>query len=477
MAGGGSTRTGPGAGSESVRVSSSGSGSYRTGRFETFRMFRWVDRFTPRRYRKGDPNNFRRARFIVSLSLLGLAGTLGLGVVFAFFMPFQSGIAVSLLGALLYTAIPMILEHTTLEIAGHFLVLTFFALTGCITYSIGGWSAPLLIWYAFLPAMSALVTQARWAYLWSVLVTAQLMGLYWLHLHQYDRPRLGPQEVETLSLLSIFAFLAALLILTFLYEKFESQIIRRLQRNNRELAMARDQALEASQAKSTFLANMSHEFRTPLNAIIGYSDMILEEEALGATVQRDLRRIREAGTHLLKLVNGLLDLSKIEAGKMELDIHAISLHNLLGEVEDTIRPILQQQNNTLEVKLPDTPVTLQTDVLKLKQCLINLLGNAAKFTNNGEVTLIAALDSTGHSMIFEVHDTGIGMSEEQMRMIFIPFTQADASTTRKYGGTGLGLTLARRLAELLGGDIRVRSEVGKGSTFTLTTPMTIVPLI
>jgi signal transduction histidine kinase len=450
-------------------------GTLRTARVEPMRIFRWLDRFTPRRYRKGDPNNFRRARFIISLALLGLIGALGLGLVFSYLMPFQSGVAVSLLGALIYTTIPMILEHTSLEIAGHFLVLTFFALTGCITYSVGGWSAPLLIWYAFLPAMSALVTKARWAYVWSFLVTVQLLGLYWLHLNGYDRPRLRDAEVETLSLLSIFAFLSALLILTFLYEKFEGQIIRRLQRNNRELALARDQALEASHAKSSFLANMSHEFRTPLNAIIGYSDMMLEEETLSPSVQGDLVRIRQAGAHLLKLVNGLLDLSKIEAGKMDLDIHAIPLQRLLEEVEDTVRPLIQQQNNTFEVKLPDTPVTLQTDVLKLKQCLINLLGNAAKFTTEGQVQLVAALDATGQRINFEVRDNGIGMSNEQMRMIFIPFTQADASTTRKYGGTGLGLTLARRLAELLGGDIRVASEPGKGSIFTLSTPLKIHP--
>jgi len=432
------------------------------------RLSKWFGRFTPRRYRKGDPNNYRRARFIISLSILGLVGAVALALIFCGPLPFLSGAVLCLLGALMYGAIPIILTYTNLDVAGHFLVLTFFCLTGAVNYAIGGWSGPLLIWYAFLPAMSALVTRARWAVFWAALVIAQMAGLGWLHVHGLDRPRLTVDQVHLLSFLSILGFLTALLILTFLYEKFESQIIRRLQRNNRELAFARDQALAASQAKSSFLANMSHEFRTPLNAIIGYSDMLLEEEDLLQDHQgRDLARIRESGTHLLKLVNGLLDLSKVEAGKMELEISQVKLDSLLREVEDTIRPLAQQQSNELHIEQPEEPVILSTDVLKLKQCLINLLGNAAKFTQEGKLKLVARVK--GNLLQVEVHDTGIGMSVEQMSMIFIPFTQADASTTRKYGGTGLGLTLARRFAQLLGGDIQVRSELNKGSVFTLTT--------
>lgn len=432
------------------------------------RLSRWFGRFTPRRYRKGDPNNYRRARFIVSLSLLGLVGAVLLALIFCGPLPFLSGAVLCLLGALIYGAIPVVLNYTNLDIAGHFLVLTFFCLTGAVNYAIGGWSGPLLIWYAFLPAMAALVTQARWAVFWAVLVVTQMAGLGWLHVHGLDHPRLNVDQVHMLSFLSILGFLIALLILTFLYEKFESQIIRRLQRNNRELAFARDQALAASQAKSSFLANMSHEFRTPLNAIIGYSDMLLEEEdVLADHQQRDLARIRESGTHLLKLINGLLDLSKVEAGKMELEVSEVQLDSLLREVEDTVRPLVQKQENQLVLEQPEPTIELSTDVLKLKQCLINLLGNAAKFTQQGELKVIAQVK--GELLQVEVHDTGIGMSVEQMDMIFIPFTQADASTTRKYGGTGLGLTLARRFAQLLGGDIQVRSELNKGSVFTLTT--------
>lgn len=433
------------------------------------RLFKWLDRFTPRRYRRGDPHNYRRARFIVSLAALGLVGTLSLAALFSGPLPFLSGAALCLFGALMYGAIPTILAQTNLDIAGHFLVLTFFSLTGTVNYALGGWGGPLLIWLAFLPAMAALVTRVRWALLWSLLVVAQLGGLYWLHRHGLAQPRLNQVQIETLSFLSILGFLSALLILTFLYEKFETQIIRRLQKNNRELLGARDQALAASQAKSHFVANMSHEFRTPLNAIIGYSDMILEEDSEPEDQVRDLKRIREAGSHLLKLVNGLLDLSKVEAGKMEIEIQEVGLPSLLREVEDTIRPLAAQQNNSLEIEQPSLPVVLETDVMKLKQCLINLVGNAAKFTQDGKIRILARAEDSSGTLTVEVHDTGIGMTPEQVKQIFLPFNQADAGSSRKYGGTGLGLTLARRFAILLGGDIQVQSEFGRGSTFTLTT--------
>lgn len=431
-------------------------------------IFRWFARFTPRRYRRGNPHNYRRARFIVSLAGLGFAGALALALIFCGPLPFPAGAGLCLLGALMYGAILPILQATSLDVAGHFLVLTFFCLTGCINFAIGGWSGPLLIWYAFLPAMAALVTSARWAIFWAVMVVAQMAGLHWLHVHGLDRPRLSNEQIETLSFLSILGFLCALLILTFLYEKFESQIIRRLQKNNRELALARDEALAASYAKTTFLANMSHEFRTPLNAIIGYSDMLLDDEALELAPQKDLTRIRDAGNHLLKLVNGLLDLSKAEAGKMDLEITSVPLRKLLEEVEDTVRPMLSQQNNQLHLELPEEPVVLQTDVLKLKQCLINLLGNATKFTQDGRISLRASRPDKIR-LLLEIEDTGIGISQEQLKTIFVPFTQADPSTTRKYGGTGLGLTLAQRFARLLGGDISVESVMGQGSVFRLTT--------
>ena len=430
------------------------------------RLFRWLDRITPRRYRKGDPHNYRRARFILSLAGLGWLGSLILSAVFSFLLPFSSGAMLCLLASLSYALVPAVLNFAGLEPAGHLLVLVFFTLTGCVNYTLGGWSGPLLIWYAFLPATAALVTGQRFALIWSALVLAQLAGLHWLDSTWQMGARLSQEEIELLSLLSIIGFLLALLILTFLYEKFETQIIRRLQRNNRELARARDQALEASLAKSNFVANMSHEFRTPLNAIIGYSDMLLDDSA--TEEQRpDLQRIRQAGAHLLKLVNGLLDLSKMEAGKMELDLTSVSLEQLLREVEDTLRPQIQQGNNCLSIEQPQPSPVLVTDVLMLKQCLINLLGNAAKFTQNGQIQLRASICAP--RIRLEVHDTGIGMTGDQMAIIFQPFTQADAGTTRKYGGTGLGLTLARRLAQLLGGDIEVSSVPSKGSVFALTT--------
>jgi signal transduction histidine kinase/CheY-like chemotaxis protein len=231
---------------------------------------------------------------------------------------------------------------------------------------------------------------------------------------------------------------------------------------------ARAAAIEASQSKSQFLANMSHE------AIIGYSEMLqedAEEEGLDHLAP-DLEKIREAGRHLLDLINGVLDLSKVEAGKMELYLERVQVSSLVSQAESTIRPLVEKNGNTLDVVLDDELGEMWTDITKIRQSLFNLLSNAAKFTENGKVELEArrpVLD--GRNWIeFQVSDTGIGMTAEQKDKLFQPFTQADASTTRKFGGTGLGLAITKEFCELLGGKITFESEIGKGSTFTLHVP-------
>ncbi|MGB6368214.1 MAG: response regulator, partial [Thermoanaerobaculia bacterium] len=237
---------------------------------------------------------------------------------------------------------------------------------------------------------------------------------------------------------------------------------------------ARSAAIEASKTKSQFLANMSHELRTPMNAIIGYSEMLQEdaaEEGFDHLVP-DLDKIREAGRHLLDLINGVLDLSKVEAGKMELYLERVQVSSLVNQAESTIRPLTEKKGNTLEVVLAEDLGEMLTDVTKIRQALFNLLSNAAKFTDNGKVRLEVhrqVLD--GYDWIeFQVSDTGIGLTPEQKANLFQPFTQADASTTRKYGGTGLGLTITKEFCELMGGQVTFESEIGKGSTFTLHVP-------
>jgi signal transduction histidine kinase/ActR/RegA family two-component response regulator len=256
--------------------------------------------------------------------------------------------------------------------------------------------------------------------------------------------------------------------------KAHDSLEERIKERTEELAIARDQALESSRIKSTFLANMSHELRTPLNAIIGYSDILVDEaEELGYQgLTQDLNKIRSSGSHLLRLINDILDLSKIEAGKIEFHIENISIRSLITEVCTSIEPVITKNGNTFSVHCDDDIGYMRADAGKVSQALINLLGNAAKFTEEGEIRLIVrSRHDQGFAWIdFLVEDTGIGITEEQLKKLFKEFSQADTTTTRKYGGTGLGLTISRRYCRMMGGDISVISEPDKGSTFTITLP-------
>ncbi len=237
------------------------------------------------------------------------------------------------------------------------------------------------------------------------------------------------------------------------------------------LAKAKLAAETTNLAKSQFLANMSHELRTPLNAIIGYSEMSIEEMTdLGVpSLIPDIQKIHGAGQHLLGLINNILDLSKVEAGKIELFLETFEIPALISEVAATMRPMMTKNHNTLVLDCVGDIGSMQADVTKLRQSLLNLLSNASKFTENGTVTL-AVSRSTAGWVTFSVSDTGIGMTPEQQAKLFQSFTQADASTTRKYGGTGLGLVITQQFCQLMGGDIQVTSAAGIGTTFTIRLP-------
>jgi len=242
----------------------------------------------------------------------------------------------------------------------------------------------------------------------------------------------------------------------------------------RELAVARDQAMEANRAKSAFLANMSHELRTPLNAIIGYSEMLQEEvQELGEdSLLPDMQKILAAGRHLLSLINDILDLSKIEAGKMDIYLEMFSVQEMIRDVVSTIQPLVAKKENTLDVQIVDNLGLMRADLTKVRQSLFNLLSNASKFTDHGLIRLEVKRETEdGLDWItFSVQDSGIGMTTEQLQRLFQAFTQADVSTTRKYGGTGLGLAITKKFCQMMGGDVTVTSAVNHGSTFIIRLP-------
>jgi signal transduction histidine kinase len=248
-----------------------------------------------------------------------------------------------------------------------------------------------------------------------------------------------------------------------------------LNRMNNELRSLYQQIETASRHKSDFLAGMSHELRTPLNAIIGYSEMLTEEaeDRDQKVFIPDLQKIRASGKHLLALINDILDLSKIEAGKMELSPETFDIARLIEEVVSTVRPLITKNANVISINRPDDLGSMCADITKVRQILFNLLSNACKFTELGTITLDAVRETAGNieNLSLIVRDTGIGMTPGQMEKLFQPFTQADAQIAQKYGGTGLGLAITRRFCEMMGGEIRVTSEYGRGTAFMVKLPI------
>lgn len=277
-----------------------------------------------------------------------------------------------------------------------------------------------------------------------------------------------------------------------------NELIQRIGEYTEDLQEAKIAAEAANRSKSAFLANMSHELRTPLNAIINYSEMLQEDaqDSGSEDFLPDLEKIQTAGKHLLDMISDILDISKIEAGHVTLYLENFDVATMIEEVMTTAQPLIEKKGNSLALRTQGELGMMYADQPKVRQILLNLLSNAAKFTEEGVITIgiermkiakprpkkkhknndasASGSQYTSQVLVFRVTDTGIGMTDEQLQQIFKPFTQADASTTRKYGGTGLGLTISQRLCQILGGEISVESEDGKGSTFTVSLPERVI---
>ena len=277
---------------------------------------------------------------------------------------------------------------------------------------------------------------------------------------------------NTLEMLVIFVISLIILAHTH-YESIKRSIALMVENNKllNDVTESYEKTEAASQAKSSFLANMSHELRTPLNAVIGYSEIIYDnsQDKDFKSIPSDAKKITKAGQHLLSLINNVLDLSKIESGKMSVFVEDINIYHLLNEIKETTEALIYKNKNTFIFNVPENLSTIKTDSTKLRQILFNIIGNAAKFTEDGEIT-ISVVEHQNNLQI-SIADTGIGMSAKQLDDLTTPFMQADISTTRKYGGTGLGMSLAEHLAEVLGIEIKVQSTQNKGTRFDLFIPL------
>jgi signal transduction histidine kinase len=333
---------------------------------------------------------------------------------------------------------------------------------------------PLFVWAGFRAGARAVTLAATAIIVIAILATIQGFGPFVANSANESILLLeGFIAVITFTGLIVVAVRAQQLSAEAALEAHNQMLEQRVIERTAEIQDKSRQLAEASERKSQFLASMSHELRTPLNAIIGLTEMMVTHAARFGTEKalEPLRRVNAAGTHLLSLINEVLDLSKIEAGKLELNPEPVDLSRLIDEVIGTAEQLAEKNKNRLVVDAQENVGTLTADSMRLKQILLNLLSNACKFTKEGEVALRVRKVVDGHAWIeLAVADTGIGLTAEQQAKLFQDFTQADSLTARRYGGTGLGLALSRRLARMMGGDVTVASELGKGSVFTVRMP-------
>ncbi len=431
-----------------------------------------VDWFIPAHVRGGNLDVLRRARLVVSFAWILIV----LAIFYSVFLIWMNnpiciaGFMMAISVALL--ALYIIRQTGSVVMAGNLLIVAFFGVLTFLACRFGGYGSLALPWYAAVPVVALSTAGRRSAVFWLVVTSSSLAAFYVLDYTGYPFPSdLTPHHYKLMTMLAWIGLIVYMFALALLYEVAKSQALLELESKNLALKELNEAIKAANRAKSEFLANMSHEIRTPMTAILGFSEILMESE-LDHEQLDAATTIKQNGEYLIGIINDILDLSKIEAGKLEVEHVQCSPCQVISDVASLMRVRANAKNLSLQIDYDGPiPQSIQSDPTRLRQILINLTGNAIKFTEVGRVRLVARLldaECDEPKMQFEVVDSGIGVTEEQIAKLFKPFQQADTSTTRKFGGTGLGLAICKRLAGKLGGDISVKSTVGKGSTFTVT---------
>lgn len=462
-------------------------------------FFRWVDSFIPDEWFEAEGelhtvepealDQLRRARTLVSFCLMLAFWGPFFGLLFLLIGALPKAFG-AVLGGLAVGAIPLMLKRTkSLLLSANVLMVCMVIIVLFLGVRDGGHGSPSFLWNLGIPLVGVLLMGPRVGIVWAIVLMLESAVFFAIYKAGVTWPTLVTPASKQLHLFaSGAALLVAIMVLGILYEAAKKEALEHfhqsnlrlnealevLARTNNELKEARDEAQQANEAKSNFIANMSHELRTPMNAIIGYAEMWLEEaDEVGVEPElgQDLGKIHRAGKQLLELLNDVLDMSKIEAGKIELSLQHVELAPLLSEIEPTIEPLARKNDNQFVIEYqPDVVGVIYADPVRLRQILINLLGNACKFTEGGEVHLEVTEATEQAGVLFHVSDTGIGLTQEQIEQLFKRFSQAEKQTAHQYGGTGLGLSISQRFCQLMGGEITVKSTPGEGTCFTVFLP-------